>query len=89
MVAISLISIVRKTFLHGDLSALSKLDLAQGYLQMAMEKADIPKTAFHAGSSGLYKFTHMPFGLTNAELGFCCREAEPCINVYGHVSLYM
>ena len=23
------------------------------------------------------------------ELGFCCREAEPCINVYGHVWLYI
>ena len=31
----------------------SSFDLAQEYLQMAMEKADIPKTAFHTGSSGL------------------------------------
>ena len=38
---------------------------------MAMEEADIPKTAFHAGSSGLFKFTHMPFGLTNARASFC------------------
>ena len=35
----------------------SSFDLAQGYLQMAMEEADIPKTAFKAGSSGLYEFT--------------------------------
>ena len=35
----------------------SSFDLAQGYLQMAMEEADIPKTAFRAGSSGLYEFT--------------------------------
>ena len=30
----------------------TSFDLAQGYLQMAMEEADIPKTAFRAGSSG-------------------------------------
>ena len=38
---------------------------------MAMEEADIPKTAFRAGSSGLFEFTHMPFGLTNARASFC------------------
>ena len=37
---------------------------------MAMEEADIPKTAFHAGSSGLFEFTYMPFGLTNARASF-------------------
>ena len=40
----------------------SSFNLTQGYLQMAMEEADIPKTAFRAGSSGLYEFTRMPFG---------------------------
>ena len=45
---------------------------------MAMEEADIPKTAFHAGSSGLYEFTHMPFGLTNAGASFC-HLMEMCI----------
>ena len=49
----------------------TSFDLAQGYLQMAMEEADIPKTAFHAGSSSLFEFTHMPFGLTNARASFC------------------
>ena len=34
----------------------TSFDLAQGYLQMAMEEADIPKTAFRAGSSGLFEF---------------------------------
>ena len=49
----------------------TSFDLAQGYLQMAMEEADICKTAFHVGSSGLFKFTRMPFGLTNAGASFC------------------
>ena len=30
----------------------SSFDLAQGYLQMAMEEEDIEKTTFRAGSSG-------------------------------------
>ena len=38
---------------------------------MAMEEADISKTAFHAGSSGLFEFTRMPFGLINAGASFC------------------
>ena len=49
----------------------TSFDLAQGYLQMAMEEADIPKTAFRAGSSGLFEFARMPFGLTNAGASFC------------------
>ena len=52
--------------------------LAQGYLQLAMDEADIHKTAFHAGSSGLYEFTHMPFGLSNAGSSFC-RLMEMCL----------
>ena len=35
----------------------TSFDLAQGYLQLTMEEEDIPKTAFRAGSSGLYEFT--------------------------------
>ena len=49
----------------------TSIDLAQGYLQLAMDEADIHKTAFCAGSSGLYEFTHMPFGLSNAGASFC------------------
>ena len=48
----------------------TSFDLAQGYLQLAMDEADIHKTAFHAGLSGLYKFTHMPFGLSNVGASF-------------------
>ena len=49
----------------------TSFDLAQGYLQLAMDEADIHKTAFHAGLSGLYEFTHMPFGLSNVGASFC------------------
>ena len=64
----------------------SSFDLAQGYLQMAMEEEDILKTAFHTGSSGLYKFTHMPFGLTNAGVSFC-RLMEMCIGDQQYITL--
>ena len=50
----------------------TSFDLAQGYLQMAIEEEDMKKTAFRAGSSGLYEFTHMAFSLTNAGASFCC-----------------
>ena len=56
----------------------TSFDLAQGYLQLAMDEADIHKTAFRAGSSGLYEFTHMPFGLSNAGASFC-RLMEMCL----------
>ena len=49
----------------------TSFDLAQGYLQLAMDEADIHKTAFRAGSSGLYEFTRMPFGLSNTRASFC------------------
>ena len=64
----------------------SSFDLAQDYLQMAMEEEDIEKTAFRAGSSGLYEFTHMPFGLTNTGTSFC-RLMEMCIGDQQYVTL--
>ena len=48
----------------------TSFDLAQGYLQLAMDEADIHKTAFRAGSSGLYEFTHMLFGQSNEGASF-------------------
>ena len=64
----------------------SSFDLAQGYLQMAMEEEDILKTAFRAASSGLYEFTHIPFGLTNVGMSFC-RLMEMCIGDQQYVTL--
>ena len=49
----------------------TSLDLAEGYLQMTMEEADISKTTFCTESSGLFKFTRMAFGLTNVGTSFC------------------
>ena len=64
----------------------TSFDLAQGYLQMAMEEEDMKKTAFRAGSSGLYEFTRMPFGLTNAGASFC-RLMEMCIGDQQYITL--
>ena len=66
----------------------SSFDLAQGYLQLAMEESDIKKTAFRAGSTGLYEFTHMPFGLSNAGSSFCCLM-EQCLGDQQFVTLLL
>ena len=65
----------------------SSFDLAQGYLQLAMDENDIKKTAFRAGSMGLYEFTHMPFGLSNAGSSFC-HLMEPCLGDQQFVTLF-
>ena len=49
----------------------TSFNLVQGYLQLAMAEDDIKKTAFRAGSSGMYEFTCMPFGMSNAGSSFC------------------
>ena len=64
----------------------TSFDLAQGYLQMAMEKLDIPKTAFRAGSIRFYEFLQMPFGLTNDGASFC-HLMEMCIGDQQYVTL--
>ena len=56
----------------------SSFDLAQGYLKVAMEESYIIKTAFRAGTTGLYEFTHMLFGLSNAGSSFC-HLMEQCL----------
>ena len=66
----------------------TSLDLAQGYLQLAMAEDDIKKTTFRAGSLGLYEFTHMPFGLSNAGSSFC-RLMEQCLGDQQFVTLLL
>ena len=57
-------------------------------MQLALAEDDIKKTAFRAGSSGLYKFTHMPFGLSNAGSSFC-RLMEQCLGDQQFVTLLL
>ena len=63
-------------------------DLAQGYLQLAMEESNIKKTAFRASSTGLYGFTHMPFRLSNAGSSFCYLM-EQCLGDQQFVTLFL
>ena len=64
----------------------TSFDLAQGYLQLAMDEADIHKTAFRAGSSRLYEFTHMPFSLSNVGASFC-HLMEMCLGDQQYLTL--
>ena len=66
----------------------SSFDLAQGYLQLAMARDEIKKTAFRAGSLGLYKCTDMPFCLVNAGSSFC-RLMEQCLGDQQFVTLLL
>ena len=53
-----------------------------------MEESDIKKTAFRAGSMGLYEFTCMPFGLLNAGSSFC-HLMEQCLGNQQFVTLLL
>lgn len=56
----------------------SSIDLAKGYYQVAIDDADIPKTAFRVGTGGLYEYLRMPFGLCNSP-GTFQRLMEACL----------
>ena len=64
----------------------TSFDLAHVYLQLAMDEADIHKTTFQAGSSGLYEFTCMHFGLSNVGASFC-RLMEMCLGNQQYITL--
>ena len=64
----------------------TSFDLAQGYLQLAMDETDTHKTAFHTGSSGLYEFTHIRFCLSNVGASFCCLM-EMCLGDQQYLTL--
>ena len=55
---------------------------------MPVEEADIQKTAFRVGSSGLYEFTHMPFGLSYSGSSFC-HLMETCLGDQRFVTLLL
>ena len=66
----------------------SSFDLAQGYLQLAMEESNRKKIAFRASSMGLYKFTSMPFRLSNADSSFS-HMMEQCLGDQQFVTLLL
>ena len=66
----------------------TSFDLAQDYLQMPVAESDIHKTAFRAGSSGLYEFTCMPFRLSNSGFSFC-HLLEMCLDDKQFVTLLL
>ena len=49
----------------------SLFDLAEGYLQLAMEEGDIKKTAFRVRSLVLHEFPAMSFELMNVGSSLC------------------
>ena len=53
----------------GRATVFTKLDLAYGYHQIAMEETSIQKTAFRT-NWGHFEFIVMPFGLCNAPATF-------------------
>ena len=51
-----------------------------------MDEADIHKTVFRAGLSGLYEFIRMPFGVSNSGASFC-HLTEMCLGDQQYLTL--
>ena len=52
-----------------DAQWITKLDLAQSFLQVPLDEESRPKTAFR-GPNGLYEYTRLPYGLKNSSAIF-------------------
>ncbi len=67
----------------------ASLDLRQGYYQMPMNEADIPKTAF-VTPDGYYEWTRASFGLRNCPARFMREMHRIFVTVLHHgVSVYV
>ena len=70
-----------------DCTIFSKLDLRNGYLQVPLDKAAVPKTAVIT-PFGLWEFLRMPFGLKNAGMTFQ-RYMDQVFNGLGFTFIYI
>ena len=71
-------------------SLFSTIDLAQGYLQVAVDEKDKHKTAFRLGTGGLYEYNRMPYGVMGGPATFQ-RLMEMCLGdlLYNGVLIYI
>lgn len=53
----------------GNAKVFTTLDCSRGFLQIEIDPADVPKTAFTC-HRGLFEFTRLPFGLSNSPASF-------------------
>lgn len=73
--------------LHGA-RVFTSLDLAQGYHQIRVTDADVPKTAFRT-PIGHFQYKVLPFGLTNAPATFQAVMNEMFLGMDEYVLVYL